>query len=439
MIDLRLDREVTLSAINERSALLQLQALSSRINFVNEIAAAMNQSLELPEIIKIVKQQTKWLLDYNYCNIRINDQHGKLVEQYMIPTPVEVGDALADTSAADKLHDLVVDRGCLQAFNPSQAKPRLGSNASWIGAPLLSEGKLWGAILFCSTEEVSYTADDLRIASLFSMQLANVVRNAYRFAETKWLYAQLAQAHADLKRSEQARADLSRMIIHDIRSPLSVIGISLHLMEMSLTNDGESRTRAHIQRAMRATEESQNLVSDLLDIAKLENVEVQLEQKTININALITQAVENWQPQINTQFKQLSSILSEAQAIVRVDERLVKRVIDNLIGNALKFTKTGDEISVTATVHDGTVQIAVQDNGLGIPLEEQPHIFEQFVQVTDEQGRPLRSGTGIGLAFCQLVIQAHQGKIWVESTLGHGSTFHFTLPIHAPNIPAQLP
>lgn len=430
MIDLRLEREVALSAESERSALLQLQAISSRINFVNEIAAAMNQSLELSDIINIVQQQSKWLLDYNYCTMRIDDQQGKFVDQYLMPNPIEASRAHVYAHAADQLHDLVAERKCLQAFDVSQAEQRLGMPASWIGAPLLSEGKLWGVILFCSTEVDGYTADDLRIASLFSMQLATVVRNAYRFAETNWLHAQLSQAHADLKRSEQARADLSHMIIHDIRSPLSVIRMSLHLMEMSLPPDEKSYTLAHIQRALRATEESQNLVSDLLDIAKLETVEVQLDRKAINLNALLTEVMENWRPQVCAQQKQLSAILPDEQSNVDVyaDVRLFQRVIDNLIGNALKFTEAGDEISVAATVHDDLIQIAVKDNGLGIPLENQPYIFERFVQVTDERGQPLRGGTGIGLAFCQLVIQAHQGKIWVESTLGHGSTFLFTLP-----------
>jgi NtrC-family two-component system sensor histidine kinase KinB len=115
--------------------------------------------------------------------------------------------------------------------------------------------------------------------------------------------------------------------------------------------------------------------------------------------------------------------------LVPTDAPLLERVLDNLIGNALKYTNGDGQITLAARRQGGQVIISVADNGEGIPLAYQPHIFDKFVQVIDEDGQPIRKGTGLGLTFCRLVIEAHQGHIWVESQPEQGSTFYFTLPI----------
>ncbi|MCB0163212.1 MAG: ATP-binding protein [Anaerolineae bacterium] len=114
---------------------------------------------------------------------------------------------------------------------------------------------------------------------------------------------------------------------------------------------------------------------------------------------------------------------------VQADPRLLSRVIDNLLNNAFKYTNTDGTIELLAVRHGELLHISIRDDGQGIPPEYQQKIFDNFFQVTDAKGVPIRKGTGLGLAFCRLAVEAHGGKIWVVSTPGQGSTFIFTLPL----------
>jgi signal transduction histidine kinase len=114
---------------------------------------------------------------------------------------------------------------------------------------------------------------------------------------------------------------------------------------------------------------------------------------------------------------------------ITADEDLIERVLDNLIYNAFKYTEVGGHIRVNVRIQDDALLIEVQDDGQGIPPEFHERIFDKFVQVTSSEGEPLRKGTGLGLAFCRLAIEAHGGEIWVESEPNKGSIFSFTLPL----------
>jgi signal transduction histidine kinase len=112
-----------------------------------------------------------------------------------------------------------------------------------------------------------------------------------------------------------------------------------------------------------------------------------------------------------------------------MDVELIGRVLDNLVSNAFKYTHPGGQIEISARADETYLFVYVRDDGLGLPPEYRDRIFDKFVQVTDASGASLRKGIGLGLAFCRMAIEAHGGKIWVDSTLEQGSTFAFTLPL----------
>ena len=117
--------------------------------------------------------------------------------------------------------------------------------------------------------------------------------------------------------------------------------------------------------------------------------------------------------------------------VVEGDGELIGRVLDNLIGNALKYTERGGHIWLTAVPHNDSLTVQVRDDGEGIAPTATAHIFDKFYQVKDDSGKPLRRGTGLGLTFCKLVVEAHHGRIWVESAPGQGSAFFFSLPLNS--------
>lgn len=231
------------------------------------------------------------------------------------------------------------------------------------------------------------------------------------------------------KELERMREDVTRMIVHDLRSPLAAILGGLELIENAARE--QPRDSLLVQALDIATYSAQrlrDLVDSLLDISRLEAGQTKLNQQPHTLTALVHSAISVVSPLADEAGLRLKVEVPDDLPPVEVDEELIERVLINLLDNAVKFTPLGGRITVSAQPEDGAfVRCSVRDAGPGIPREYLDRIFERFVQIPGQSGR--RRGTGLGLAFCRLAVEAHGGRIWVESEEGRGSHFHFTLPI----------
>jgi NtrC-family two-component system sensor histidine kinase KinB len=172
------------------------------------------------------------------------------------------------------------------------------------------------------------------------------------------------------------------------------------------------------------------MIDDLLNVGKFEAGELRPVLAPIYLPTLLSDKVESYRSQAEKEQKTLSLRAPAELPTVLADLSLVSRVIDNLLSNAFKYTDPGGAIEVAAERKGQDVVVHVRDNGQGIPAEFHQRIFEKFVQVTEPNGMPLRKGTGLGLAFCRLAVEAHGGRIRVESAPGRGSEFVFNLPLN---------
>lgn len=405
---------------NTHSLSIQLQALSSRINAVNEIAAALNHSLKLEDILRVVKEQAKWLIDFQHCSIR-------LCGEYNTPQTLLLFDAKGTPeqsySEQTRLLELAIATKQPHLYQEAAMPATTTPYRSWLAMPLESEDHVWGAIVFADIHPQHYSQEDLRIVHLVAMQLANAIRNAHRFAEINRLYAELEQTYTNLRRSEQLRDDIMRMIVHDLRNPLNVINMSLDFIENSSAD-----VHRVLARAKRASGNMFNLINNLLDLGKLESNEFHLDVALVDCHSFLSGLLEEWQAQASTEQKTLLLQLAPDLSSFYADANLLRRVLENLLGNAFKYTAAQASIEVGAQRKDDSICFSVRDTGVGIPPHYHERIFDKFVQVTDAAGKPMRQGFGLGLTFCKLVVQAHSGRIWVESEVGKGSLFTFTLP-----------
>jgi NtrC-family two-component system sensor histidine kinase KinB len=230
---------------------------------------------------------------------------------------------------------------------------------------------------------------------------------------------------------QRMRDDLTNTIVHDLRSPLSSILGSLYFIEELVEDqDPASPTREALTISIRGANKLMNLVNSLLDIARLSAGQALVELHPQRLEMILDAAVEYLLPLAGDGEITLSKIVEPDLPLVLVDEDKINRVIVNLIDNALKFTPRGGQVTVSAerwlNSDDGSyVRCIVRDTGPGIPPEYRSRIFERFVQISNRQGR--RRGTGIGLNFCQLAVEAHGGRIWVDEAPGGGSEFSFTV------------
>jgi signal transduction histidine kinase len=241
---------------------------------------------------------------------------------------------------------------------------------------------------------------------------------------------ELAHAYVGLRQVETMRDDLTRMIVHDMRSPLTVISNSLDMIMLAEDNEMVAKSvPVLLDGARSAVRRIVGMIEDLLHVSKFEAGEMRPMFRIINTQNLLREKEQAFLSYGDKEQKRFALHMEDGLPNITADEDLIERVLDNLIYNAFKYTEVGGHIRVNVRIQDEALLIEVQDDGQGIPPEFHERIFDKFVQVTSSEGEPLRKGTGLGLAFCRLAIEAHGGEIWVESEPNKGSIFSFTLPL----------
>jgi PAS domain S-box-containing protein len=223
---------------------------------------------------------------------------------------------------------------------------------------------------------------------------------------------------------EALRKNLTDMMVHDLRTPLGGVYSSLKALRNDEGMAADIREQI-LGVAERSAERMLAMTETLVDISRLEAGKMPLELTTVRLEPLLRRAAEQVEPQAASKQQDVRLAVEPADAVAWADARLLERVVLNLLANGIKFTPRAGEVEVRGSLEpDGTVRIAVRDTGPGILEGDRARIFDRFTQT----GQRHQWGSGLGLAFCQLVIEAHGGRIWVESTVDQGSVFQFTLP-----------
>ncbi|MEO8333590.1 MAG: ATP-binding protein [bacterium] len=230
-------------------------------------------------------------------------------------------------------------------------------------------------------------------------------------------------ARRDAEVLAQVRADVLGIVAHDLRNPLNLISSSSSLLleigERPLPQRGKM-----LDIMLRAVRQMDRMIGDLLDATRLRAGRLTLEVARVDACKILQQADETLQPAANQQGIQLRSVTPEEECFVRADEGRLLQVLGNLVGNAIKFTPAGGLVTVSAKAADAEVIFSVADNGLGIAPEHRDHLFDSFWQARSGD----RRGVGLGLTITKEIVHAHGGRLWLESTVGMGSTFSFALP-----------
>lgn len=236
---------------------------------------------------------------------------------------------------------------------------------------------------------------------------------------------------------EQMREDLTHTMVHDLRSPLTAIYAGLHLLMEREAGDFSERQHRILDVALEATEKMLGLVNNILDVSRLESGRMALQRRSVCLAEPIDEVLRAQSPLATEKDLRLESHVPPELPKAWADADLVERVLQNLINNAIKFTPTGGSIKISARPCDEVTEkwggeegfdpvhlcVSVKDSGRGISPELKGRLFQKFVTSRHEG-----SGSGLGLAFCKLAVEAHGGRIWVDSEPDQGTTFTFTLP-----------
>jgi len=235
-----------------------------------------------------------------------------------------------------------------------------------------------------------------------------------------------------LREIDRLKSEFIATASHELRTPLTSVQMGVHLLLEGALGDLTDQQNEVLQACRQDCERLDKLMRDLLDLSKIEAGESQPQLAAISARDLLTTAVEELRPKVEAKDLRLSVDAPVDLPWVLIDRLQIERVISNLVINALRHTKNG-EIKINAEQRDNHVAISIGDTGSGIPTEYLPHIFDKFVQVPDAP----TGGAGLGLTISKSIVEAHGGQISVQSQVGRGSTFTFTLPLAPESEDAQ--
>lgn len=262
-------------------------------------------------------------------------------------------------------------------------------------------------------------------------RVAELVNAALAAAAVEFTLRATAEINQALRTAElavRAQEAVIAVVSHDLKNPLSVIHGSVAMLEQVLAEADRGlepeALRAHVSRIRRSSVRMNRLISDLLDLSKIREGRVELETRDEQTSDLLAEAREQSAPLAEQRPVRLVNA-GGLHGIVICDRERVLQVFDNIVGNAIKFSVPGDTVRLSVECSPTECTFSVRDQGPGIPAEQLPLLFDRFWTSPRATGA---SGTGLGLAIARGIVEAHRGRIWVESTQGEGTSFFFTLP-----------
>ena len=327
---------------------------------------------------------------------------------------------LAKNDRALQIQDLELDPYLLALGDASRMTfQRAGAQ---IFVPLKAKGELTGIlVLGPRLVEAGYTRGDIELLATVARQAAIIIENAR-------LYNQEMARLAELEQLETLKSTLLRTVSHELKSPLTAIKTSVDLLS-SNDHQLEEKTKARLMRALRSgVDRFERLVDESLDYAQMQSAQLELRLELTDLSKIADDAMGLVGPAINAK-RQIATVdISPNLPELLVDVRRIERVFLNLLSNANKYAPVGGEISLRIWQEGTKIVAEVSDNGIGIPEEEQEHLFHEFYRgnQADRQDTP---GTGLGLSISRYLVELHGGEIDFKRGPAAGATFYFTLPV----------
>ena len=238
---------------------------------------------------------------------------------------------------------------------------------------------------------------------------------------------ELGRVYAEFESASRHKSEFLANMSHELRTPLNAILGFSEVLGLEMAGPLNETQQQYVADVLGAGQHLLSLINDILDLSKVEAGRMELDLADVSIADALERGVTMQQDRASRNAIGLDLRVDPDVGFVRADERKIRQVVFNLLSNAVKFTPSGGRVEVRASRHDGVVEIAVADTGIGISPDDQERIFEEFQQAVDPPGGT-REGTGLGLTLSRRFVELHGGRLWVQSELGRGSTFHFTLP-----------
>ena len=405
-----------------------LETKFEEINILAKVTEKINAGLLLEDVLNQVYDSFRPIIPYDRIGFSLIEENGKRVRARWTRSDlpvIKIGEGYSALLESSSLQT-ILDTGKPRILNdledylknhPQSESTRLilqeGIRSS-LTCPLIALGKPIGFMFFSSTQTHCYEKLHVQLFQQIAGQLAQIV-------EKSRLYQQLVELN-DLKNKFLGIA------AHDLRNPITVIKSYLTIMINGYLGDVTDKQKEILNRIDHSSENVLNLINTLLDISAIESGKIQLNIQNIDLEDYLRNIHETNQMLAKNKSMEMILEIESPLPPVPMDTDRVEQIINNLISNAIKYSHPGTKISLHACTKKDSVSISVTDQGQGIPENELTNIFKDFGRGTPKPTGGEKS-TGLGLAIVRRLVESHGGKIYVESKLGKGSTFTFTLPL----------
>ena len=296
-----------------------------------------------------------------------------------------------------------------------------------LAIPLLVEGEVKGVLDLETTETNAFDPADISALETIADQLSQAIHNIKLYQELRERALALALANEELLKVDKMKSDFVSMVSHELNTPVTVIKGYAQLMAASIIGEINEKQQDILETIIEKSDHLSHLIIELLDLLKIETGQYTPELQTANLAKVLEELFVEQAKYIDTPRMSLVLELPKSPIILDVDLPKIRNVFIHLLSNATKFTIGEGTITISAEEREDGYRFTVADTGIGIPEVEYGRIFERLYQVDSTLTRHY-GGTGLGLAVTRAIIERHQGRIWVESDLGEGSRFIFTLP-----------
>ena len=401
---------------------------------LGEVGQAVSSTLDLQTVLSTIVARATLLagadagIIYEYdgereiFRPRATERLEPEIVKGLVTAPVRKGEGatgqLAVLREPVQLSDIHIDY--LPDLHPARDAFVGAGYRALLAVPLLREGHLIGGLTVMRKTPGEFPHETIELLQTFATQSFLAIQNARLFQE-------LADKSRELEAASQHKSEFLANMSHELRTPLNaIIGFSEVLGERMFGELNEKQEE-YLKDIHASGQHLLSLINDILDLSKIEAGRMELELADFDLPAAIDNALTLVRERAGRRGIALHQAADEGLGQIRGDERKIKQVLLNLLSNAIKFTTDGGRIEVRAIAVDRSVEVSVSDTGVGIAPEDQEAIFEKFRQVGTAAKKV--EGTGLGLALSRKFIELHGGRIWVESGVGVGSTFTFTIPI----------
>jgi signal transduction histidine kinase len=294
------------------------------------------------------------------------------------------------------------------------------------------KGEPLGVLYVANRRRTKFTEEQIRALRTLASQTSVAVEHARLFEELKKAHEKLQQAYEglqkayeELKSLDELKSNIIANVTHELRTPIT---IAKGAIKLAMDEKDLEEINKLLKMALNALIRLNFIVGDLVEAAKMEKGEVELKLGAVNVGEVIEAIVDEFKPMFIKDNLRLKIEVETDLPAANADYKELRHVLRNLISNAIKFNREGGEIGIEAREVEDMIEVCVSDTGIGIPEDKLDKIFERFYQIDSSPTRRY-GGTGMGLAIVKEVVEAHGGRVTVESKLGEGSRFCFTLPV----------